>query len=185
MSGQRTGRLNRSATHARRRSTLRRRSGREEGEVPGGLARELGRWLLERSENVTWKDRQPMHLSHRTRATLPVGRRPRMERRYGGTTERRNVGNRAGGELDRVTPAEGAVGAARVRDLGNGPPYRSKREQQDGESFTHGSTPMPFRHSVVPLVPHVPHVPHIPHIPHVPPVPYRYSSASLQTTVTA
>ena len=142
--------------------------------MPGGLARELGRWLLERSENVTWKDRQPMHLSHRTRATLPVGRRPR--------TERRNVGNRAGGELDRVTPAEGAVGAARVRDLGNGPPYRSKREQQDGESFTHGSTPMPFRHSVVPLVPHVPHVPHIPH---VPPVPYRYSSASLQATVTA
>ena len=78
-----------------------------------------------------------MPKNNRPRAALPVGNRPKVQRRYGGTTERRNVGNRAESEFVGVTPAEGAVGAAKVRDVGNGQPCRSERDQEGSESFPH------------------------------------------------
>ena len=105
--------------------------------MPGGLARELGRWLLEWSENVPRRVRQPMPMGNRPQSALPVGRRPEMERRDGRTTERRNVGNRAESEFVGVTPAEGAVGAAKVRDVGNGQPCRGEYDQGGRESFPH------------------------------------------------
>jgi hypothetical protein len=78
-----------------------------------------------------------MPKDNRPRAALPVGNGPKVERRYGRTTERRNVGNRAESELGGVTRAEGAVGAAKVRDVGNGQPRRGEYEQDGRESSGH------------------------------------------------
>jgi hypothetical protein len=78
---------------------------------------------------VPRKHRYPMHMGGRPRATLPFGRRPEMKWRYGGTTERWNVGNRAESEFGGVTRVEGAVDAAKVREVRNGQPCRSERDQ--------------------------------------------------------